>query len=160
MHLPREIIVLIISMMPVVERFGIPVGSYLGLPIEASVFWVILGNMIPVIFLLKLLKPVSNWLMQHSKWCHKIFTRIFEKTHLKHNHRFNRIGAAIIIMITAIPLPGTGAWTGALLAFLFDIPYWKALLYTFIGIVISTIIIALGVETATNIPTILNVFIK
>jgi uncharacterized membrane protein len=160
MTLPRELIVLLISMLPVLERFGIPAGTYLGLPIEATVFWAILGNMIPVVFLLKLLGPVTSWLMRHSKWCHKIFTKIFEKTHLKHTHHFNRIGAAIIIIITAIPLPGTGAWTGALLAFLFNVPFWKALLYTFIGIVISTTIIALGVETATNAPAILNIFLK
>ncbi len=157
LHLPPELLVLLISALPITEvRIGIITGKLLGLPLEATVFWAIIGNMLPMFFLLKWLKPVSKLLIKHSKFFEKILKTIFEKTHKKHSHKFDEIGAIFLVAFIAIPFPGTGAWTGALLAFLFNIPYWRALVLIFLGIVGSAIIVSLGVSGLTEIRHLLG----
>lgn len=160
MQIPPEIITAIIGMLPITEiRGAIPVGVYLGLPLEGAFFWALLGNTIPLLFILWLLKPISQFLMKHSKLFHKFFSKIFQHTRDKFGQRFEKIGAIFLISLTSIPLPGTGAYTGAILAFLFDVPYWHALGYLFIGMLISGGLVSLGVGTVTHIPSFLNFFI-
>jgi len=160
MHFPPEFITALIGMLPITEiRGAIPVGVYLGLSLESAFFWALLGNTIPLMVGLWLLKPISQVLMKHSKWFHKFFSKIFEHTRDKFGQRFEKVGAIFLISLTSIPLPGTGAYTGAILAFLFDVPYWHALAYLFIGMLISGGLVTLGVGTATHIPDFLNFFI-
>lgn len=152
MIIPKELIVVGVSMLPIAElRGAIPVGLFLGMPIEAAFFWAELGNMIPLFFILKLLGPISKWLMAHSKFFHHLFTKIFEKTRSKHSKKFEELGAIFLATFVAIPLPGTGAWTGALIAFLFDIPYWRALLILFIGNLGAGLLISFGIGGAMEI---------
>jgi len=143
--LPVELIILLVSALPIVElRGAIPfaLGVYNLSPLSAF-FWSIIGNIIPVIFILPLLGIVSNFLSKHSKFFKKFFIWLFERTRKKHNHKFELWGSLMLVLFVAIPLPMTGAWTGALAAFVFGIPFRKALPLIFLGIIIAGVIVSL-----------------
>ena len=136
---------MLISMIPVGElRGAIPValGAFDMSPLSAYIFAVI-GNMIPVFFLLWWLDPVSEWLMRKSKLMNRFFTWLFDRTRKKHTKRFERWGAFAIITFVAIPLPITGAWTGSVAAFVFGVPFRKALPLIFVGVLIAGIVVEL-----------------
>lgn len=115
-------------MMPIGElRLGIPYGmAKLGVPAFHAFFWGILGNTIPVFFLLKLLPSFFTWIFHHSTFLEHHFKKYFEKLHSRHSLKFNELGAIFLAIFVAIPLPGTGAWTGALIAYILNIPFWLA----------------------------------
>lgn len=157
-YLPPELLVFFTSMLPIVElRGAIPLGLLLHLPIEGAFFWAEIGNMIPIFFILKLLGPVSDFLIKHSKFFEKFFHKLFTLTREKHGHKMQKWGAASILILTSIPLPGTGAWTGALLAFLFDIPFWKAVILILIGNLIAGLLICFGFGSAIEVA---KLFVK
>lgn len=143
-YLSEELATLFLAMLPVGElRVSLPVAySVYNLSIYSAFFWSIVGNMIPVFFLLWLFSPISKWLMERVQWINKLLTWIFERTRNKHNKKFIRWGALALVVIVGIPLPGTGAWTGALLAFLFGIPYKKALGLIFAGVLLAGVIVS------------------
>ena len=142
-NFPPEIATFIISMLPISElRGAIPVaiGVYNLNPAEAY-FIAVIGNMIPVVFILKYINPVSKYLMSRSKFFNKFFTYLFERTRKKHNGKFEKWGALALIAFVAIPLPVTGGWSGALAAFVFGIPFKKALPLIFLGVIIAGVIV-------------------
>lgn len=145
----RELLVFLASMMPIGElRAGIPLGLLLGMPAEAAFFWAQLGNILAIMLILKVLGPISTWLMKHSKWCEKFFAKLFHHTRTKHSEKFEKLGSIFIVAIAAIPIPGTGGWTGALLAFLFELPYWKSIGLIFIGNIICGLLVTFGIGGA------------
>lgn len=161
MNIPAELIVLFLAALPILElRAAMPVGKFLGMPIEAIFFWSILGSILPVFFILKFLDPVSKFLMRHSRLFNRFLTTIFSRTRAKHTKKFDEVGAVLLITLTAIPIPGFGAWTGALIAYLFDVPYWKAIGLISIGVVIMAVIVGLTVESVTQMPGLVKMFIK
>jgi uncharacterized membrane protein len=142
-NLPPELATVIISMLPISElRGAIPVAIsvYHLNPVEAY-FLAVIGNIIPVVFILKYLDPVSKYLMSKSKFFNKFFTYLFEHTRKKHNGKFEKWGALALITFVAIPLPVTGGWSGALAAFVFGIPFKRALSFIFLGIMIAGVIV-------------------
>ena len=142
-NFPPEMATFIISMLPISElRGAIPVaiGVYNLNPAEAY-FIAVIGNMIPVVFILKYINPVSKYLMSRSKFFNKFFTYLFERTRKKHNGKFEKWGALALIAFVAIPLPVTGGWSGALAAFVFGIPFKKALPLIFLGVIIAGVIV-------------------
>ena len=142
-NFPPELAIFIISMLPVSElRGAIPVaiGVYNLDPIQ-TYFISVIGNVIPVIFILKYLEPVSKCLMSKYEFFNKFFTNLFEHTRRKHNGKFEKWGALALITFVAIPLPVTGGWSGALAAFVFGIPLKKALPLIFLGIMIAGVIV-------------------
>ena len=144
-QLPPEIITILIAMLPIAElRGAIPmaIGVY-HLPPATAYFLSIIGNIIPVIFILWLIEPVSGFLMKKIKLCRRFFTWLFERTRANHNHKFEKWGALALITFVAIPLPMTGGWSGALAAFVFGIPFKKALPLIFLGIMIAGVIVTL-----------------
>ena len=117
-------------------------------------FLSIIGNIIPVIFILWLIEPVSGFLMKRIKLCRRFFAWLFGRTRANHNHKFEKWGALALITFVAIPLPMTGGWSGALAAFVFGIPFKKSLLLIFAGIMIAGVIVtamSLGAVEAFNI---------
>jgi len=150
--IPRELLVFFAAMLPIGElRAGIPLGLLLGMPGEAVFFWAELGNILIILLVLKALGPISAWLMKHSKWCDRVFTKLFHHTRTKHSAKMEKMGEVFIVLLTTIPLPGTGAWTGALLAFLFNVPYWRAILLIFIGNILCGILLLFGVGGAIEL---------
>ena len=128
-----------------------PIGELrIALPVALTLYnmnWVlafsisIIGNLIPVLFLLLFLGPVSKWFSDNFKICNKFFNWLFERTRKKSNSRIEKYGEIALISFVAIPLPFTGAWTGAIVAFLFDIPLKKAIPLIALGVVIAGVIV-------------------
>ncbi|MEA1936966.1 MAG: small multi-drug export protein [Patescibacteria group bacterium] len=142
-NFPPELATFIISMLPISElRGAIPVaiGVYNLNPVEAYLIAVV-GNAVPVVFILKYINPISKYLMSKSKFFNKFFTFLFERTRRKHNKKFEKWGVLALITFVAIPLPVTGGWSGALAAFVFGIPFKKALPLIFLGIMIAGVIV-------------------
>ncbi|TSC95945.1 MAG: Small multidrug export protein [Parcubacteria group bacterium Athens1014_10] len=137
---------MLIAMMPISElRGAIPValGIY-HLSIPEAFFYAVVGNILPVFLILWLLGPISNFLAKKSKRAEFFFHWLFERTRVKNHHNFKRWGDLALILFVAIPLPMTGAWSGALAAFIFDIPYWRAISLIFTGVLIAGLIVTLA----------------
>lgn len=133
-----------IAMLPIFElRGAIPAAKLLwDMSAWEAFIFAVPGNMIPIPFILLLLDPVSKWLMEKSKIMNKFFTWLFNRTRRRHTTGFDKWKEMALIVFVAIPLPITGAWTGAVAAFLFDIPFWKSLLFIFLGVCIAGVIVS------------------
>lgn len=133
-------------MLPVAElRVGLPMalGLY-NLSLAQALFFSILGNIIPVFFILWFSEDVVNFLRGKNKFVNKFFDWLFERTRNRFNEKYKKYGALALILFVAIPLPITGAWTGSLASWLFGIERKKSLLFIFIGILISALIVSLA----------------
>ncbi len=138
--LTTEFTVLLTAALPIIElRGAIPVGISLGLsPINATIISLI-GSMIPVPFILFTIRPIFNYLKT---------TRMFEKIVIKITSRslaksgnIQKYGVLGLIIFVAIPLPGTGVWSGSLAAALLDIRFKWAFPAILIGNIIAAIAI-------------------
>ncbi|MBS4803479.1 MAG: small multi-drug export protein [Clostridium sp.] len=137
--MPKELVVFIISMIPILElRGGLIAASLLGIGMVKAVFLCIVGNIIPIPFILFFITPIFNWMKKT-----KLFRPMVEKLEKKSMAKSNQIqkyefwGLALFV---GVPLPGTGAWTGALIASLLGIKTKKASLAILLGLIMATII--------------------
>ncbi|MBQ7036137.1 MAG: small multi-drug export protein [Clostridia bacterium] len=144
-NLPREIIVLFMSMVPVVElRGAIPVGATLGLSTFSTFVYAVIGNCLPVPFIILLARPLVNYLKKTRVlgW----FARWMEKKTEKNRDKIMKRSAFGLFLFVAIPLPGTGAWTGALCAALLDMRFRFALPSIIGGVLAAGCIMTVGTE--------------
>ena len=135
----------LIAMLPVVElRGAIPVGvGMLGRSALPSVYLAaVLGNMLPVPFIIVYIRRIFQWLRRRSRRLDGLVTRLETNAHLKGRMvtRYKYLGLCILV---AIPLPGTGAWTGALVAAFLDMRLRSAVPAIFLGVVIAGILVSL-----------------
>lgn len=141
--LPPELAVALIAMLPIAElRGAIPAGIgawHLAWPV--TMLAAVVGNIIPVIFILWLIDPLTRWLRAHSAAGDRFFTWLFERTRRKFYDNHARWGDLGLVIFVAIPLPATGAWTGALAAYLFGIKPRKALFLVLLGVIIAAVIV-------------------
>ena len=140
-----ELKTMLIAMTPIGEaRASIPIALeiYHLTPWRAFIFSVI-GNVIPVIILLKVLGPISKYFCKKSILFNKFFTWIYRRNKNNHRAKFDRYKELALVILVAIPLPFTGAYTGSICAFIFKIPFKKALPLILIGIIIASIIVTL-----------------
>lgn len=193
--LPKELYVFLISMLPIIElRGAIPVGCALGLPFYLNYGLSVIGNLLPVPFILafipmilrflarfRFFKPIVEWLHKKAeKNKSKIIkdekyaeteqeadmsaeenSKLEEKSKLEEDTKLEedpkleeevsvkkrRLSAGIFLALTlfvAIPLPGTGAWTGSLVAALFDLPKKDSFIAVTLGVLISGVIMCLA----------------
>ena len=107
--IPVELVTFIIGMTPVAElRGAIPWATCVaGMPWEQAVFWALLGNTIPILPLLLLLGPVSNFLRKNSTF-DRFFDWLFERTRRKSSRMMDKYEALGLFFLVGIPLPGTG----------------------------------------------------
>lgn len=136
----KLLLAFLISMLPVVElRGGLPYGIALGLDYPVALTAAILGNMVPVPFIILYIRRIFRWLQKRSSWWHEKIEALEKKAHLKGRvvRKYSTIGLCILV---AIPLPGTGAWTGALVAAMLDIRLKRALPTIFLGVCIAAAI--------------------
>lgn len=130
----------VISMAPIVElRGGLPYGIALGLEYPLALTMAVIGNMLPVPFIIVYIRKVFAWIRCHMQWLDDFVTRLENKAHLK-GQTVQKYGALGLCILVAIPLPGTGAWTGALAAVLLDMRLKKALPSIFLGVLIAAAI--------------------
>ena len=129
-----------ISMAPIIElRGGLPYGIALGLDYPMALAAAVIGNMVPAPFIIVYIRHVFAWLRKRSKWWDEKITRLEKKAHLKGRvvRKYSAIGLCILV---AIPLPGTGAWTGALVAAVLDMRLKNAIPSIFLGVCIAAAI--------------------
>lgn len=142
----QYLMTLLMAAAPISElRGAIPLalGVY-GMSIPLAFTLAIIGNMIPVFFILWLLNPVQRWLSYKSRLFDRFFKWLFSWTRSRHAKKFELYEELALVILVAIPLPMTGAWTGSLAAFVFGIPYKKALPLIFLGVLIAGIIVTLA----------------
>ena len=137
-----ELAVFITSMLPIVElRGALPLAINLyHIPWVKAFLIAYIGNLVPVPFILLLLKPVVALLSRITLF-KKFFTWLFERTRKKSSSVIERYEEIGLLLFVAIPLPGTGAWTGALIAFLFGLDFKKSLLVIALGVLIAGVIV-------------------
>ena len=132
-----------ISMIPIIElRGSIPVGFVMGLPWYASLVCSIIGNMLPVPVILLFVVKVFEFMKKHN-----ILTKFVNKMEQKAMNRSEKVSKGEfwgLMLFVAIPLPGTGAWTGALIAALLKMNRRDALSSILLGVTIAGTIITLG----------------
>ena len=135
-HIGKLLLTFFLSAVPVIElRGGIPLGLSLGLSPTESFLCAAAGNMLPVPFLILLTRRVFSWLKKSSRlspFIEKLERRGHEKGDLVRKYR--TLG---LILLVAIPLPGTGAWTGALVAVLLDIRLKTAIPSILLGVLMA-----------------------
>ena len=124
------------AMIPVVElRGAIPLGISMGLPPLMVYVLAVLGNLLPVPFIILLVRRVFDWLRKGRFWGPKI-TAMERRAHLK-GRMVRKYRLPGLVILVAVPLPGTGAWTGALVAAPFDIPPSSALPAILLGVLLA-----------------------
>lgn len=142
---PDWLAVAVISMLPVFElRGGIPAGKALGMPVWQATLVAVAFNVLPIPFILWFLGPLSRWLSRRSRTMERFFEWLFARTRRKHSKSFERWKEIALMIFVGIPLPMTGAWSGAAAAFVFDIPFWPSLLFIFFGVLIAAAIVSLA----------------
>jgi uncharacterized membrane protein len=142
-----------IAMIPIFElRGAIPAAKVWGMPLGSAYIWAVIGNMIPVPFILLFLGPFSDWLMRHSRAMDRFFAWLFARTRRKHSKAYERWKEFALCIFVAIPFPVTGAWTGALAAFVFNVPFWPAMLAIFCGVLIAGAVVTTAVLYVTSVP--------
>lgn len=137
-----EIKVLLISALPIIElRGAIPIGISLGLsPIHAAILSFI-GSMIPVPFILFTIRPIFSYL-KTTRTFKKLVNRLINKS-INNRNRIERYGYLGLLMFVAIPIPGTGVWSGSLAAAFLNMRFKYAFPAIIIGNLIAGIIVML-----------------
>lgn len=139
--MPKEVIVFIISMVPILElRGGLVAASFLRIGMFKAIAICILGNLVPIPFIIFFIKPIFNW-MKKTKLFRPLVEKLEKKSMAKSKDikKYEFWGLALFV---GIPLPGTGAWTGALIASLIEMDTKKAFSAIAVGLVIATIIMS------------------
>lgn len=151
--LPPQIIVALVSMVPIGElRAGLPLGvSVYHLSYWEAFIWSVVGNVIPVYFILKFIGPLSYWLSKRFKFFRLFFDWLFERTRNRMAKKYESYGLFALMMFVAIPLPITGAWTGALAAWLFGLDFKKSIWFILAGVLIAGIIVSLALSGVLGI---------
>ena len=169
-QLPREIYIFVISMLPIIElRGAIPIGAVLEAPFYLNYLIAVMGNMLPIPFILifiprflsflerfKTFRPMVKWLRgkatKHSKRvigeeCEQQTENTEDGEVLVNASDLERMTPAIFIglmLFVALPIPGTGAWSGSLVAALFNFEKKRAFLAILLGVLICGVIMTLA----------------
>ena len=140
--LGKEVIVFIISMLPILElRGGLLAASILNLDFIPGFIISILGNILPIPIVLLFLDKILRWLEKYKVT--KNFVKKLENKILSKKKQIEKYGYIGLILFVGIPLPGTGAWTGSALAVLLNMNKKKSFLYIMLGIILASIIMSI-----------------
>ena len=140
--IPHWLVISLISMIPLLELRGsiLVAGILLQTPWLPTYVSAVIGNMIPIPFILLFIKAIFNFMrkikgiQKFPEWC--------EKKALKHSEQIEKYGYFGLYLFVAIPLPGTGAWTGSLAAVLFGLDFKKSLLAVFLGVMTAGLVMS------------------
>ena len=139
-YIGRVLLTFLVSMVPVVElRGGIPFGTALGLDPVSTAVAAILGNLVPVPFIILFIRHIFDWLRRYEK-PRTLVEKFEKKAHLKSKNviKYQTFGLCLFV---ALPLPGTGAWTGALIAAILDMRLKRAMPSIILGVIIAATIV-------------------
>ena len=138
-HISREMVIFIISMIPILElRGGLLAASLLKVSAAKAIPICIIGNIIPIPFILLFIRKIFK-VMKKTKLFHGLIVRL-ENRAMRKSDQVKKYEFWGLMLFVGIPLPGTGAWTGALVASLLEVDIKKSSLANLSGIVLATII--------------------
>lgn len=137
--LPPQLTTTLIAMTPVGElRAAIPWGmTFGGLSSTQALIFALIGNILAAALVVLLLPLITRFARAHSRPLDTLLQKIFAKTRKKHSKNFLRFEALFLIILVAIPLPGSGAYTGALVAWLFGVKPKTSIPLIAIGVIIA-----------------------
>lgn len=139
--IPREAIVLIVAALPVSElRGAIPLALSFGFSLQKACLLSVLGNLLPIIPILFLLQPLSLRLRRLPVFA-RFFDWLFERT-MKKSEQIQKYEMLGLIVFVGIPLPMTGAWTGAIAASLLKMKFRYAFTGCVLGVLLAAAIVA------------------
>lgn len=140
-YVSEEVVIFIISMFPILElRGGLLAASLLKVPILKAIPICIIGNIIPIPFILFFIKKIFAWMKKF-----RIFRGLIERMEnraMSKSDRVTQYEFMGLVLFVGIPIPGTGAWMGSLIAALLEMDIKKAVVAELIGIALATIIMS------------------
>ena len=140
----EELCVLFCSMIPIIElRGAIPMAALFGLPWWKAFLISVVGNILPVPFILLFIRAILGWMSRcRVKFFNKVANWLFAKAE-KNRGKVEKYAFWGLTLFVGIPLPGTGAWTGSLVAAVIDMKFRKAMLSAVVGVLIAAVIMTL-----------------
>lgn len=138
---PKEILVFIISMFPILElRGAILAAGFLEMNFLSTYMITVIGNILPIPFILLFIKKIFQWLKKTKlkRLVNKIETKALSKS-----EQITKYGIWGLFLFVAIPLPGTGAWTGSLIASLLQMKFKHSIFSILLGVMVAGLIMSL-----------------
>ncbi len=136
----KELIVFIISMIPILElRGSLLAAGFLEMEFLSTFIIAVIGNMLPIPFILLFINKIFEWLKKTKL---KNAVEKFENRALSKSDQIKKYGKFGLFLFVAIPLPGTGAWTGALAATLLRMKPKESILPIFLGVITAGLIMS------------------
>ncbi|MCF7836422.1 small multi-drug export protein [Candidatus Gracilibacteria bacterium] len=141
--MPPELTTFLFGMTPIGEiRAAVIWGMTYGkLSSAEALFWGYLGNVLVAVLIVLLLPKIAEFARQHFQPINHIFRKVFAKTRKKHSKNFLRFAELSLLILVAVPLPGSGAYTGALVAWLFGVKPKVAIPLIAVGIFLAGLIV-------------------
>ena len=139
--LKPAIITFLMAMVPVIElRGAIPYGVIAGLSVHEAFVLAVIGNLLPIPFLVVFTRKVFEWLRTKSDGLDRLVRRLEAKAD-KNKELVEKSEFFGLMLLVAIPLPGTGAWTGALVAAMLDMRLKRAMPAIILGVLVAGVIV-------------------
>ena len=139
--IPAELTIFLISLLPILElRGGMIAAALLSVNFTKAFLICLVGNLLPIPFILWLIRPFFNWL-KTTRHLKKVADWLERKTE-KNKEKVLKYEVFGLLLFVAIPLPGTGGWTGALVAAMLDMPMKKSLPIIALGVLIAGFIMS------------------
>lgn len=141
--LPKEVFIFLVSMVPLVElRGGLIIAKLLGIGLLKANIICIIGNIVPIPFILLFIKKIFAFMKDHNIL--KGFVEKLEARATKKREEGAEKGEFLFLLLfVGIPVPGTGAWTGSLIASLFEFDIKKASVAIFLGILLAALLVSI-----------------
>jgi len=133
-------------MLPVVElRGAIPFAmTVYGFAAQTAFLVAVFGNIIPALILVPFIGKLDIFFAEKSDLWKRVFSNLLTKTRDNHEKKFKILKEFVLVVLVAVPLPFTGVWTASLVAYIFGIPFRKAIPLMFLGVVIAGAIVVLA----------------
>lgn len=143
LELKLALIIIIMGALPVIElRGAIPYALAMGVEPNLSYFLAVLGNLLPILPLLLILNPLRELIEKKIIIVEKFFAWLDRRT-LRRKGKVEQYGIIGLIMLTALPLPTTGAWTASLVAVMLKLPLWPSAIAISSGVLLAGLIVSL-----------------
>ena len=138
----KIIVTLFVSMVPLIElRGAIPIATGMGLSPWVAIPLAMLGNLVPIPFIILFIKKIFAWMRKISPKLNRVVDKLEAKAE-KNKEKVLKYAFWGLVLFVGIPLPGTGAWTGALVAAMLDMPLKKAFPCIALGVLLAGIIVS------------------
>ncbi len=143
--IPPQLAVLLIAMLPIAEnRVSVPIalGVY-KMSVLSAIFWSVLGSILAAVLVVFFLDIARRAIIKRASLADRFFFWLYSRTEKRFIKKHEKWGDIALMLFVAVPLPVTGAWTGSIASFIFNIRPKRALLYISFGVIISATIMAL-----------------